>query len=94
MNRVYSQFLQGLPKPREFRPSRPDPEGLFRAGLERLATLTLDASIAGRDPSNTLSLCCFSPEVIEQNTAMFAEYAKGESEAFHALDEDGRPIRK
>ena len=94
VNRVYFQFLQGLPAPTPQARAAPDPEGVCREGLARLAALADDARLASRDPRTTLSFCRYSREVVQQNVALFAEFAQGEENALHPLDEYGRPVCK
>lgn len=94
VNRVYTQFLQGLPDPPAFCPAQPDPAGVCKAALGRLAKLKSDPAIALRDPATTMSFCCLSANVIAQSEQLIAEFAKGEAEAFQPLDARGRPLRR
>jgi hypothetical protein len=94
VNRVYSQFLGQLPNPPVFPSSQPDPEGVSRVALGRLAIFADDPCVAKRDPTTTLSFSLLTSEVIEKNIGMFAKLTQGEKEAFRALNEHGQPIRK
>lgn len=92
---MFLQFLSRLPEARsELRPPR-DPLELYIArGLETLADLAGDLSIADRDPLSPMSFSRISVAVQRLQVENYMAAAKGTRKAFSPLGSDSRPMRK
>jgi hypothetical protein len=94
VNRAFAQFLGKLPHRPPLQVSPPDPEGMCRTALERLAVIADDPDIAQRDPTTTLSFSRASPEDIEVVTRYLTRCVREENNGINPLDEHGEPIMK
>jgi len=94
-NRVFLQFLSRLPEARsELRPPRDTLEEYISHGLENLAELAGDPSIAERDPLSPMSFSRISVAVQLLQVENYMAAAKEARKAFSPLGSDGRPMRK
>ena len=94
-NRVFLQFLSRMPKARSelIRP-KDSLEVYISRGLEILADLAGDSSIAERDPLSPMSFSRISLAVRRLQVENYMAAAKGARSAFSPLGSDGRPMRK
>ncbi|KAI9513248.1 alpha/beta-hydrolase [Russula earlei] len=93
-NRVFLQFLSRLPDARsELRPPRDPLEVYISHGLEILAELAGDPTIAERDPLSPMSFSRISVAVQRLQVENYMAAAKEARRAFSPLGSDGRPMR-
>jgi hypothetical protein len=94
-NRVFFQFISRLPEARsELRPPRDPLEVYVSRGLEILAELAGDPSIADRDPLSPMSFSRLSVAVQRLQAENYMAAAKEARKGFSPLGSDGRPMRK
>ncbi|KAI9467164.1 alpha/beta-hydrolase [Lactarius psammicola] len=94
-NRVFLQFVSRLPHARsELRPPSYPLEVSISHGLEILAELADDPSIAQRDPLSPMSFSRISVAVQRLQVENYMAAAKDARKAFSPLGSDGRPMRK
>ncbi|KAH9965771.1 alpha/beta-hydrolase [Russula dissimulans] len=96
-NRVFLQFLSRLRLPEarsELRPPKDTLEEYISHGLEILAELAGDPSIAERDPLSPMSFSRISVAVQRLQVENYMAAAKEARKAFSPLGSDGRPMRK
>jgi len=94
-NRVFLQFLSRLPEARsQLRPPSAPLEVYISQGLEILADLAGDPSIAARDPLSPMSFSRISVAVQQLQVENYVAAAKDARKAFSPLGSDGRPMRK
>ncbi|KAN0126704.1 Alpha/Beta hydrolase fold [Russula decolorans] len=94
-NRVFLQFISRLPKARsELRPPKDTLEVYISRGLEIMADLADDPSIAERDPLSPMSFSRISDAVQQLQVENYMAAAKEARKAFSPLGSDGRPMRK
>jgi hypothetical protein len=94
-NRVFLQFLSRLPEARSELRRPNEPLELFVSrGLEILADLAGDSSIAERDPLSPMSFSRISVAVQRLQVENYMAAAKETRKAFSPLGSDGRPMRK
>ncbi|KAJ7667607.1 Alpha/Beta hydrolase protein [Mycena polygramma] len=95
VNQVYVKFVTRLPFVRSD-PATPTLtiEERMTDALNTLELITGDSSIHMRDPLSSLSFCCLSEEVIQQQTEGLAAYRKGHALAYQPLGPTGCPIRR
>lgn len=92
MNRVYSTFLARLPVQSSTSLIR-SPEHTYAVGLQRLAEIFQDPSIAQRQPVD-ISFSMLSPEKVNEVAAILSHFEKDQDKALTALGSDGKPIKK
>lgn len=92
VNRVFVQFLSSLPSPPVYQVSPPDPDGVCRTALARIAALVDDPEMAQRDPTTTISFSRASPRDVEAAAELYNRCSRGEDDAINILDERGEPI--
>ncbi|KAI0276318.1 alpha/beta-hydrolase [Russula aff. rugulosa BPL654] len=94
-NRVFLQFLSRLPKARSDLLPPEDPLDVYIShGLEILADLTGDESIAEMDPLSPMSFSRISVAVRRLQVENYMAAAKDVRKSFSPLGSDGRPMRK
>ncbi|KAI0268106.1 alpha/beta-hydrolase [Gloeopeniophorella convolvens] len=94
-NRVFLQFLSRLPPARsDLRPPKVPLEVFSSRGLEILATLADDPTIAERDPFSPMSFSRISSAVQQLQVENYTAAARGAKQALSPLGADGRPMRK
>ncbi|KAH9002261.1 alpha/beta-hydrolase [Lactarius hatsudake] len=94
-NRVFLQFVSRLPHARsELRPPDDSLEVFISHGLETMAEIMDDPSIAQRDPLSPMSFSRISVAVQRLQVENYMAAAKGARKAFSPLGSDGRPMRK
>ncbi|KAJ6567283.1 Alpha/Beta hydrolase protein [Mycena vulgaris] len=95
VNQVYVKFVSRLPRVRSDRATPTmTVEERMKDALGTLEMITGDSSVRARDPLSSLSFCCLSDEVIQQQTEGLAAYRKGQTLAYLPLNPAGRPIRR
>jgi len=94
-NRVFLQFLSRLPQAQsKLRPPRDPLEVYIFRGLQILAELAGDPSIAERDPLSPMSFSRLPVAVQRLQVDNYMGAAKEARKAFSPLGADGRPMRK
>jgi hypothetical protein len=94
-NRVFLQFLSRQPETRsELRPPTDSLEVYISKGLEILAEISGDPTIAGRDPLSPMSFSRIATHVQQLQVENYMAAARGVKKAFSPLGSDGRPMRK
>ncbi|KAJ6538953.1 Alpha/Beta hydrolase protein [Mycena capillaripes] len=81
VNQVYVKFVSRLPQ-------------RMKDALNTLELITGDNTLHARDPCSSLSFCCLSEDVIQQQTDGLTAYRKGQALAYLPLSPTGRPIRR
>ena len=94
-NRVFLQFISRLPHARsELLPPSDSLEDFISRGLEILADIADDPSIAQRDPFSPMSFSRISVSVQRLQVENYMAAARDAKKAFSPLGSDGRPMRK
>ena len=94
-NRVFLQFVSRLPYARsELLPPSEPLELFILRGLEIMADLADDPSIAQRDPLSPMSFSRISVAVQRLQVENYRAAARDAKKAFSPLGSDGRPMRK
>ena len=94
-NRVFLQFLSRQPHARSvLRSPSESLEEFISRGLEVLADLAGDPSIAQRDPLSPMSFSRISAAVQQLQVENYVAAARDAKKAFSPLGSDGRPMRR
>ncbi|KAH9045258.1 alpha/beta-hydrolase [Lactarius pseudohatsudake] len=94
-NRVFLQFVSRLPHARsELRAPDDSLKVFISHGLETMAEIMDDPSIAQRDPLSPMSFSRISVAVQKLQVENYMAAAKDARKAFSPLGSDGRPMRK
>ncbi|KAH9077023.1 alpha/beta-hydrolase [Lactarius deliciosus] len=92
---AHNMFVSRLPHARsELRPPDDSLEVFISHGLETMAEITEDPSIAQRDPLSPMSFSRISVAVQRLQVENYMAAAKDARKAFSPLGSDGRPMRK
>ncbi|EKM59592.1 uncharacterized protein PHACADRAFT_250189 [Phanerochaete carnosa HHB-10118-sp] len=97
VNKSLANFLAIQPRPDPVQNAETYNRPLWEfmlAGLQRLADMKGDPTIANRDPLSPLSFSCVSPDTQKSQEEMVAKYISGQQAAFSPLGPDGRPMRR